>query len=112
MTKPFDKPGHLNTGAALDVLEEGLDRYGIRQVIVASTYGNTGLEAARRLRVRQLNLVVVTHNYGFRESGALEMPPETRRELTTLGARVLTGTMPFRNIGTAIRETRATASRT
>lgn len=105
MTKTFEKPGHLNTGAALDVLVDGLDRCGIRQVIVASTYGNTGLEAARRLRQRQLNLVVVTHNYGFREPGALEMPPETRRELTTLGARVLTGTMPFRNIGTAIRET-------
>lgn len=105
MPKTFEKPGHLNTGAALDVLQEGLDRCDIRQVIVASTYGNTGLEAARRLRERQLNLVVVTHNYGFREPGALEMTPETRRELTTLGARVLTGTMPFRNIGTAIRET-------
>jgi hypothetical protein len=104
MNKTFAKPGYLNTGAALDLMEQSLDRYGLGQVIVASTYGQTGLEAARRLQGRQLNLVVVTHNYGFREPGALEMPPETRLELTSLGARVLTGTMPFRNIGTAIRE--------
>ena len=104
MTPIFDKAGHSNTDAALRALEEGIDRHGIDQVVLASTYGNTGLSAARRLRGRNLNLVVVTHNFGFREPGALEMKPETRRELDDLGARVLSSTMPFRNLGTAIRE--------
>jgi len=104
MAKTFEKPGHLNTTNALKILEEGLDRLQVNQVVVASTYGNTGLEAARLLRGRNLNLVVVTHNFGFREPGALEMSSETRRELHDLGAQVLSGTMPFRNLGTAIRE--------
>jgi hypothetical protein len=104
MAKNFDKPGHLNTANALKILEESLARLEVKQVVVASTYGNTGLEAARLLRGKNLNLVVVTHNFGFREPGSLEMSPEIRRELTDLGALVLSGTMPFRNLGTAIRE--------
>jgi len=104
MAEPFDRPGQANTASALRILAEGLDRLRIAQVVVASTHGNTGLEAARLLRGRDLNLVVVTHNFGFREPGVLEMSPDTRRKLTDLGARVLSSTMPFRNLGTAIRE--------
>lgn len=104
MVMSFDKPGHANTASALQILEEGLSRHAVNQVVVASTYGNTGLEAARRLRGKNLTLVVVTHNFGFRDPGSMEMSPETRRELADLGAVVLSGTMPFRNIGTAIRE--------
>lgn len=104
MAMTFDKPGYLNTAGALRVLEEGLAIHRVKQVVIASTYGNTGLEAARLLRDKGVNLVVVTHNFGFREPGNMEMSPETRRELTDLGARVLSGTLPFRNIGTAIRE--------
>ncbi len=104
MAKTFTKPGHFNTGETLKILEEGLVKHDVKQVVVASTYGNTGLEAARLLRGKNLTLVVVTHNFGFRDPGAMEMSPETRRELTELGAQVLSGTMPFRNLGTAIRE--------
>ncbi|NDY41898.1 hypothetical protein G3N55_03425 [Dissulfurirhabdus thermomarina] len=100
----FESPGPGNTEAALDALEAALDRTGVTQVVVASTRGGTGLAAARRLAARGLRLVVVTHNVGFKEPGAVEMPAETRRELEELGARVHTGTMPLRSIGTAIRE--------
>jgi hypothetical protein len=104
MTRSFDKPGHANSEETLRIMEEGVRRFGVNQVVVASTYGTTGLAAARLLAGREINLVVVTHNFGFRESGSIEMKPETRRELALLGAKVLSGTMPFRNVGTAIRE--------
>jgi len=100
----FAKPGPANTEAALAVLLDGLARYGVDQVVVASTHGDTGLAAARILQGRAVKLVVVTHNVGFKEPGVVEMRPETRQELEALGATVHTGTMPFRNIGTAIRE--------
>jgi hypothetical protein len=48
--------------------------------------------------------VVVTHNVGFKESGVVEMTGETRKALESCGAKVYTGTMPFRSIGSAIRE--------
>lgn len=103
MAKLFDKPGYKNTDEALQVMLQGLERHPVDQVVVASTHGDTGLAAARLLQGRGLNLVVVTHNVGFRNPGEVEMQPETRQEIEALGARVYTGTMPFRNIGTAIR---------
>ncbi|MBU0480611.1 MAG: hypothetical protein KKG47_05895 [Proteobacteria bacterium] len=102
--KTFPKPGFKNTAQTLDILEDGIKKHQIGQVVVASTYGDTGLEAARRLQNLGVTLVVVTHNSGFREPGALEMVPAVRHEIESLGGRVCTGTMPFRNIGTAIRE--------
>ena len=99
----FEKPGRINTDQALAVMMDGLSRYHLKQVVVASTHGDTGLAAARLLQGKDVQLVVVTHNVGFKESGQVEMTPETRAEIEALGAKVHTGTMPFRNIGTAIR---------
>ena len=100
----FDKAGRDNTGKILDLLEEAARHYRVRQVVIASTCGDTGLEAARRLQGKNLNLVIVTHNAGFKEPGTVEMSAATKKEIETLGGRVYTGTMPFRTIGTAIRE--------
>jgi len=51
-------------------------------------------------------IIVMTHNFGFREPNIVEMPQETRQEIEAeaLGAKVYTRTMAFRNLGTAIRE--------
>ncbi len=100
----FDRPGPKNTDQTLDVLQQGIRRYEIGQVVVASTWGDTALAAARLLHGTGVRLVVVTHNAGFKEPGTLEMPETIRAELESMGARVHTGTMPFRTIGTAIRE--------
>ena len=100
--KGFEQPGSGNTEQTLMVLVEGIKRYQVGQAVVASTHGSTGLAAARLLADQEINLVIVTHNVGFKEPGGLEMTPETRAEIETLGARVHTGTMPFRNIGTSI----------
>ena len=100
----FDKAGRDNSEQTLAVMQQAVEEYGIRQVVVASTYGDTGLAAARLLQGSNVNLVVVTHNVGFKEPGVVEMSSATRQELESLGARVHTGTMPFRNIGTAIRQ--------
>jgi len=87
-------------------LQEGIKRYGVKQVVVASTKGDTGLAAARLLKDSNVNLVVVTHNAGFKEPGTIEMEPAVREEIEALGATVYTGTMPFRSIGVSIRDKR------
>ena len=101
--KLFNKPGPKNTDKTLAVMMEGVENYSVCQVVVASTFGDTGLAAARILKDTNVKLVVITHNYGFKEPGAREMKPETRAEIESYGAVVYSGTMPFRNIGTAIR---------
>jgi len=100
----FDKAGRDNTGKILELLEQAVGHYRVSQIVVASTWGDTGLGVARLLKRKKCRLVVVTHNAGFNEAGSMEMPPAVRSEIEALGGRVHTGTMPFRSIGTAIRE--------
>jgi hypothetical protein len=99
----FAHAGRVNTSQTIEILKKGVQKYHINQVVVASTCGDTGLAAARELNGHGVNLVVVTHNTGFREPGQIEISVERRREIEDLGARVHTGTMAFRNIGAAIR---------
>ncbi len=100
----FAQAGPANTSQALKIAFEAVQKRGLKHVVVASTFGDTGLAAAELFQDVPVNLVVVTHNVGFKKPGQLEMSPETRQKLESLGAKVLTGTMVFRNIGTAIRE--------
>ena len=100
----LDRPGYKNTDLVLEVVEERLKAGDISQIVVASTRGSTGLKAAKAFTQKVERVVIVTHNYGFKEPDTLEMPQEVREEIEALGARVFTGTMAFRNIGTAIRE--------
>lgn len=105
----FDRPGPKNTEDALTIMKEGVTQYDIKQVVVASTWGDIGLAAANALKDMDINLVVVTHNAGFKEPGTLEMTQEVMDELESLGAKVYTGTMPFRNIGVSIRDKKGAA---
>lgn len=104
MQSIFEKAGKTNTKEVLAVLKEGITRHGVNQVVVASTYGDTGRAAAELLRDSGVRLVVVTHNVGFKEPGVIEMTDETRKAIEVCGAMVYTGTMPFRSICSAIRE--------
>ncbi len=100
----FKDGGKKNTEESLRIAKRACDEWGIRQMVVASTTGYTGLEAARMLKGSGITLIVVTHNYGFKEPGVVELSPQVRGEIEGLGATVYTGTMVLRNIGTAIRE--------
>ncbi len=103
----FKKAGKNNTIQALEVAIAYAVDYKIGELVVASTFGDTALKAAELIKKTQLHgprLIVVTHNYGFKGKPGLEMSKDIREKLTNMGALVYTGTMPFRNIGTAIRE--------
>lgn len=99
----FSKPGPENTERCLEIAKKAVLERGIKHVVVASTYGDTALKAVKVFKDLEVNLVVVTHNYGFKEPGNIEMPPEVRRELESSGAKVYTGSLVFRNVGTAIK---------
>ncbi len=81
----FAKAGRDNTEKTLDLLEQATAHYRVNQVVIASTRGDTGLAAARKLQGKNINLVVVTHNSGFKEAGTLEMPAATRSEIEAHG---------------------------
>ena len=72
-------------------------------VIIASTWGNTAREALKHLDGGQFNLVVVTHNTGFKTPGIQEFEPEVKTAVEKAGGKVLTATMPTRTLGRAIK---------
>jgi len=99
----FDRAGERNTEAALRIAVEEAEKRGIRHMVVASTWGDTGLQAAKLLEGKGIALVVVSHNTGFSEEGGQEFDQEKKAQIEQLGGTVYTGTMVLRNLGTAIR---------
>lgn len=91
-----------NTEFCLGVARDAAIARGISDVIVASTTGKTGIIAARMFQGTGIALIVVTHNFGFKEE--VEMNEEKRLEIIRHGARIFTGTMVLRGIGAAIKE--------
>ncbi len=98
----FEKPGRLNTDACLQVVREVIEEGRIRDVVVASTTGETGLRFSGALKDRGLNMVVVTHSHGFKEPNTLEIPEDTVRRIRENGAKVYTGTMITHSLETAL----------
>ena len=98
----FDKPGKENTAACLDIVKKAIEEYGYKHVVVASTGGDSGLLFSEALKDFGVNVVVVTHSYGFKEPNTTEMPDDIRQRITSLGARVITSTMPTHSIETAL----------
>lgn len=101
----FHRAGRANTSTALEIAVNSLEKRGISELVLASTYGTTALKAIELVDTSRIKLIVITHNFGFKEPASLEMDEGTRSSLIQQGAIVYTGTMPFRNIGTAIRNT-------
>ncbi len=97
----FEKPGRDNTDDCLRVVQDVVSAGGIRDIIVASTTGETGIRFSAALKGKGLNVVVVTHSQGFREPNTIEIPAEAVKEIEANGARVYTGTMITHSLETA-----------
>ena len=89
----FDSPGPENTAETARTAVEEAKARNISHIAAAS---NTGAaifalaeEAARQGYAGKL--VCVTHVYGFKENGKIEMPDEDREKLEKMGIRVFTG---------------------
>jgi hypothetical protein len=88
----YEKPGKENTVETLKIARDAAKERGIDTVLVSSTTGWTALEALKVFEDSELNLIIVTHQTGYREPGVQLMPPETRRKLEEAGTVVHTGT--------------------
>ncbi len=87
--KYFETKGRVNTDETLKVAKERAKSLGINQIVVASTYGETGRKALEVFKDMDVNLVIVTISSGFTKEGWI-MPDDVRKELESKGAKVLT----------------------
>jgi len=102
----FDRPGPQNSRRTLEAARARADELGIRNIVVASTSGRTGLLAAQTFQGK--NLVVVTHSTGFLGPDIQELKPSLRRRIEALGGSVLTCQHAFGGVGRAVRKKLAT----
>jgi len=98
----FEKSGKENTGTVLKLVKKYAETKGIKDIVVASTTGETGAKASKILK--GFNVVVVTHHFGFREPGAHELLEENRKRILENGAKIFTATHALSGVERAIRK--------
>jgi hypothetical protein len=98
----FDKSGRDNTESCLRVAKSVISEGNVKDVVVASTTGETGVLFAQEFQGRGLNIVIVTHSHGFREPNTIEISDEMRQRIQSAGAQVYTGTMITHSLETAL----------
>ncbi len=88
----FEQRGKENTEKALKIAKDEALKRGIKYLVIASTHGDTGLQAIRMLQGTDIKLVVVTHSTGHTEAGVQLCSEEAKKEIESLGGVVFTGT--------------------
>ena len=89
----FEKPGEENTPAVFDLVDEALAQTGIDKIVLASTRGKTAELAMDRYASTDIRLVIIPHQFGFREKREFSQETETRAR--NEGHVVHWGTMLF-----------------
>lgn len=97
----FERPGRSNTAKTLELARKRAEQIGIRDIVVASYTGYTGLKAAKIFK--GFNLVVVGGVYGFEKPNKVAMSEARRSQIEKQGGKVLFGGHAFGMIGRAIR---------
>jgi hypothetical protein len=98
----YSQPGPSNTAHTLGIARQRAEELGIRTVLVATTRGETGVQAAHQFE--GYDVVVVTHSTGFREPNVQELTPENRAAIEAAGARILTCQHALGGISRAVRK--------
>ncbi|MCI4626413.1 MAG: hypothetical protein L3V56_10690 [Candidatus Magnetoovum sp. WYHC-5] len=98
----FEKPGAVNTVDCLAVVKDAIESRVFRHIVVATTGGDTGLLFSETFKDnRDVNLVAITHSYGFKEPNTIEITEAVAAKIRQNGAKLYTGTMITHSIETA-----------
>jgi uncharacterized protein len=85
----FSETGKINTARALAVSKKRALELGIKQILVATSHGNTAKEAAMVFQDTGIKVIAVSISEGYRDEGWC-MSSDQRQELEKVGVRVLT----------------------
>jgi hypothetical protein len=84
----FNRPGIKNTEEVVEVVYNRLKEGDIKNVVVASSSGGTGLKFARKM-AKDTNLVVVSSHPGFSAPGVWKFDLNALKELKSMGCTVV-----------------------
>lgn len=97
----FDSPGPQNTEEVLRLTKERAEELNIKDIVVASTRGETGLRVSEVFK--GFNVVVVSHYTGFEEPGVQQMSNDNRKKIEKNGGKIHTCMHAFAGVDRAIR---------
>jgi hypothetical protein len=98
----FRTAGAQNTKALFKIVKEYINKENSENIIVATNTGETGAEAAKAFKGK--NVVVVTHCYGFQAPGKFELKEGFKKEILANGAKIHTATHALSSAERAIRK--------
>ncbi len=98
----FKEAGSQNTDALLNHVKKYMKKEGIKDIVVASTTGETGAKASKTFK--GYNVVIITHCHGFQEPGKSELLEEHKREILANRAKIFTGVHALSSAERAIRK--------
>jgi hypothetical protein len=98
----YGQPGKQNTARTLGLARKRAEELGIRTILVASTRGVTGAQAAQEFE--GYDVVIVTHAVGFGGPNTQELTPENRAAIEAAGARILTCQHALGGVSRAVRK--------
>ena len=96
----FENPGPENIEETLKLAKARAEELGIKNVVVSSATGETGVKASKVFK--GYNLVVVTHVSGFTKPDVQQLIPENRSIIENNGAKILTTAHAFGTLGRAV----------
>ncbi len=97
----FENTGVENTETTLRIVRQRAEELGIKNIVVASTKGNSAVKAMDILE--GLRVIVVTHVTGFREPNIQQFTEENRKVVESKGGIILTAAHAFAGLSRAMR---------
>ena len=98
----FEESGKNNTEETLRLAKRRAEALGIKNIVVASYTGYTGVLASEIFK--EYNLVVSAGMMGFREPNSHRMDPESLTKMEENGAKVFYHLHAFGGIGRAVKQ--------
>jgi hypothetical protein len=97
----FETTGEINSEETLKIAKERADELGLKDLVVASTRGTTGVMAVKLFK--GYNVVVVPHVTGFREPGKQELSIENKEKIEENGGKIVIAAHAFLGLNQAIQ---------
>ena len=98
----FESEGEINTDTTLKIAKERRDELGIKDVVVASSRGGTGVKTVELFK--GYNVVVVPLVTGLRGPGQQELTEENKRKIEEAGGKIVIAAHAFSGVNRAIQE--------
>lgn len=97
----FSGSGEVDSDETLNMALIRANELGIRDIVVASTRGGTGLKAVEVFK--GFNVVVVPHVWGMKGPGTWEFGEDTAQKIKASGGKVVVAAHSFMGVNSAIQ---------